>query len=83
MDAAVVAASAMVLGRLAEEVRAVASQAAAAAGVEWSSTAAGQFRGRLSHEAAAVLRLADLLDEASGAMAAHGSAVESVPFLPW
>jgi len=71
VDAAVVAASAMVLGRL------------AAAGVEWSSTAAGQFRGRLSHEAAAVLRLADLLDEASGAMAAHGSAVESVPFLPW
>ena len=65
------------LRELAETTRRAAARAAAADGVQWRSVAADRFREALAREALRARRCADLLDDATQALAAHLRAVES------
>jgi hypothetical protein len=59
----------------ADEVRAVATQVAATAGVAWRSPAADLFRQRVDERVAALRRVAGLVEEAADLLLAHVRAV--------
>jgi hypothetical protein len=67
---------AAVLAELAGQARDAGRTASACAGVVWSSLAADRFREALMRQARWVHSCADLLDEASAALAAHAIAVD-------
>ena len=69
---------AAVLAELAGQARDAARRAGSCAGVAWSSLAADRFREALARQARLVHACADLLDEASNALAVHAGAVHSI-----
>ena len=61
----------------ADDVRRLAARAEAAAGVDWVSLSAEEFRRKLVADAAAVRRAAAALDDAAGTILRHATALDA------